>query len=307
MPTHSVRERLDAKHLGQILPHEHLIIDYGMMDGRVNPVDESLRRRCLDVLTALRKMGVGTIVDCTPPGYGRDLALLAELSAASGVSIVASTGSFCEQWHHQPAEVQSAKADELATKFIGELTGAGGCGVIKAATSHGEIRPNEKKLLIAAAIAHRATSAPIVSHTTDGLGLEQLDHYEAQGVDLTAVLVSHVCSGSEPFDYAVEIARRGAYVGLDRLGHGVHDIDHWIRLIEHLHSYGLLDRVLLSHDSVQRFTGPKKIAAHTFSEPTYLYQVFLPALERSGIREETWQLLTYENPRRWLLGERGTR
>src|SRR3712207_7301598 len=44
------------------------------------------------LLRRLREAGIGTLVDCTPPGYGRDLGLLAQLSRESGVTIVASTG-----------------------------------------------------------------------------------------------------------------------------------------------------------------------------------------------------------------------
>lgn len=289
--------------VGVVLPHEHLVIDYGMMEGRPTPVEPQLVQRCVDVLVSLHEAGVGVIVDCTPPGYGRDLELLRELSTASGVRIVASTGSFCEQWHPQPAEVAAASADELTTRFTGELGPDEGCGVIKVATSRDVITPNEEKLLMAGARTHRATGAPIVSHTTEGLGLEQLDIYEREGADLSRVLISHVCSGSEPWDYAVAIARRGAYVGLDRLGHAAQGVDHWLRLIGHLKDAGVLHRVLLSHDSVQRFTGPEEIASHTFSDPTFLVREFLPALRKHGLTHNEVTLITETNPRRWLLGE----
>lgn len=305
MVTHSVTGPLYADPTKQVLPHEHLIIDYGLMDGVPTPVGDALLRRCVEVLRRLRELGVGTLVDCTPPGYGRDLALLAQLSRESGLQIVASTGSFCEQWHHQPAEVAAAPAETLADRFVHELSAAGSCGVIKVATSHERITANEEKLLLGAARAHRVTGAPIVSHTTDGLGLEQLEIYAEEAVDPSSVLVSHVCSGSEPFDYAVEIAQRGAYVGLDRLGHEAHNIDHWIDLVLHLKNAGRLDRVLLSHDSVQRFTGPEEISAHTFSDPTYMHERFLPALRKAGVLEEEQALITRRNPHRWLLGKAG--
>jgi predicted metal-dependent phosphotriesterase family hydrolase len=304
MTLHSVTGPVSAEQIHQVLPHEHLVIDYGMMDGRPTLVDEGLQQRCVEVLRRLRRLGVGTVVDCTPPGYGRDLHLLQGLSRSSGVHIVASTGSFCEQWHHQPMEVADASVSQLVDRFADELQPSGRCGVIKAATSHGQITFNEEKLLLGAAGAHRRTGARIVSHTTDGLGLEQLALYAEEGVDSSSVLVSHVCSGTEPFDYAVEIGRRGAFVGLDRLGHDAHDIDHWVRLVQHLKSEGQLGQVLLSHDSVQRFTGPEEISSHTFSDPTYLHGTFLPALGKAGISEEEQALMTRTNPRRWLLGRR---
>jgi phosphotriesterase-related protein len=246
------------------------------------------------------------VVDCTPPGYGRDLDLLAQLSRTTGVRLVASTGSFCEQWHPQPAQVSAAPVDVLAERFVGELQ-HGACGVIKVATSRGAITKNEEKLLIAAATAHRRTGAPIVSHTTDGMGLEQLELYAAEGVAMDAVVVSHVCSGNEPFDYALELAARGALVGLDRVGHESHDLDHWVRLIVELKRANLLRQVVLSHDSVQRFSGAEAIAGHTFSDPTVVTTQLVPALERAGLTEGETHLMTHDNPSRWLLREGGPR
>jgi predicted metal-dependent phosphotriesterase family hydrolase len=304
----SVTGAWDPATPGIVLPHEHLVIDYGEMVGRITPVDAALRARCLEVLHRMRAVGIGTIVDCTPPGYGRDLALLADLSRASGVAILASTGSFCEEWHPQPQRIADASVEELVEMFVAELTdGDVACGTIKVATSAGAMTPREEKLLTAASAGHRQTGAPIVSHTTGGLGLEQLDIFVDGDVEPAAVLVSHVCSADEPPDYAVEIARRGAYVGFDRLGHDAHDLEHWARLVQRMHREGVADRVLLGHDSVQQFTGPGAIAGHTFSDPTYLITTFLPALADFGVPPEVQHLMTQENPRRWLLAGGGQR
>src|SRR5690606_37923520 len=197
------------------------------------------------------------IVDCTPPGYGRDIELLRSVARRSGMHLVAATGTFCEQWSPVPAWVAASDTEDLAASFAAEL--ARGCGVIKVATSK-RMTQIEHTALRDAAESHRATGAPIVSHTTGGLGHEQLDVFEANGIDLGAVLVSHVCSGGEPPEYAVEISRRGAYVGFDRVGHTSHEDSHWLSLVTELASAGLLDRVLLSHDSVQLFEGPEAIA-----------------------------------------------
>jgi predicted metal-dependent phosphotriesterase family hydrolase len=302
--------------LGTVLPHEHLVIDYGELTGDPAPLDDETRAACAHALAELRADGVGTLVDCTPPGYGRRPALLAELSSASGVGIVMSTGSFCEQWSPQPERAAAADVAELADWFVRELDegveGAGfgfasrspRAGVIKAATSQDAIRPNEDKLLRAAARAHRATGAAIVSHTTAGLGLEQLDLYEAEGADPTRVLISHVGFEPEPEPYAVQIAKRGAFVGLDRVGHHhFHPDEHWIRLASVLADAGHLDRILLSHDSVQRFTGPAEIAAHTFSAPWYVTRTLLPKLRAAGFDDDDLRRITAGNPARWLTGE----
>lgn len=305
MPVRSVTGHLTAAELGQVLPHEHVVIDYEQMNGADAPIDRHDSDRWIELLGQLPEAGILTLVDCTPPGYGRDLELLAELSRASGVSIIASTGSFCEQWSPQPLDVQRADVHELAATFTAELQSASGpgAGVIKVATSHGEITANEVKLLRAASAAHHATDVPIVAHTTEGLGLEQLDLYDREGVDPSAVLISHVCSGAEPVEYAIAIARRGAYVGLDRIGHDAHGIEHWVDVIIRLAEADLAEQILLSHDSVQRFSGPNAIAGHTFTDPLFLNRALLPALTERGFGPDQQHLLTHANPARWLCRE----
>jgi predicted metal-dependent phosphotriesterase family hydrolase len=63
--------------------------------------------------------------------------------------------------------------------------------------------------------------------------------------------------------------------------------------------------VLLSHDAVTEFVGPEEIAAHTFSDYTYIMSAFLPALRDAGVDEDTLNLLVQENPRKFLANATG--
>ena len=54
--------------------------------------------------------------------------------------------------------------------------------MIKCATGEGRISAKEEQVLRAAARAHKATGCPIITHTTNGMGLEQLDLFESEGV-----------------------------------------------------------------------------------------------------------------------------
>lgn len=297
---------------GIVLPHEHLLIDYGILRGEPREyVDDRLRATLIAALTGLAAHGVQAIVDCTPPGYGRYLDLMQEVSQASEVAIIAATGSFCETWAPLPWWVQRASVSELSDWFVRELTeGAGDslirAGVIKAATGE-VISPLEMRVLQAAARAQAQTGCPIVGHTTMGLGLQQLEVYEREGADLTRVLISHVGFEQDPLTYATAIAARGAYVGLDRIGH--HHFfpdDHWVSLTQALVDAGYGDRILLSHDAVTRFSGPPAIGAHTFSDYSYLPTTFLPKLRAAGMQEELVRVLSRRNPRAWLCGTTGT-
>nr|WP_299168967.1 hypothetical protein [uncultured Arthrobacter sp.] len=281
-----------------VLPHEHLVIDYNQKEGRASPPLKETEDACVEALQELPSLGIQAIVDCTPPGYGRDLAFLRQVSSRSGVHIIASTGTFCEQWSPQPSWAQKASVQELVDAFTAEIDR--GCGVIKVATSHGTASDNEIKALKAAALTHRGTGVPIVSHTTGSLGLEQVLMYEELGVELSKVLISHVCADEEPIDYALAIARRGAYVGLDRIGHASHPDKHWISIIQRFLDEGLENKVLLSHDSVQTFAGPDAIAGHTFRNIRHLPTTFHKNATCAGITENTLRQLTVHNPLRWL-------
>jgi phosphotriesterase-related protein len=272
-----------------VLPHEHVVIDYRQKEGAAPPPTLETEEDCVRVLKALPLAGIQAIADCTPPGYGRDLDFLRRVSERSGVHIIASTGTFCEQWSSQPAWVRSAAVEDLAAFFVAELNR--GCGIIKVATSHGEATGNERKAIHAAAQAHRETGAPIVSHTTGSWGIEQAGLYSKLGVDLAKVLISHVCADEEPPEYAIEIARQGAFVGFDRIGHASHTDEHWIQLIQ---------KLLLSHDSVQQFNGPEAIAGHTFSNISYLSGSFRHHALEAGLQRDTFAQLTTANPLRWL-------
>lgn len=305
----TVRGPVPGDQLGMVLPHEHLVVDHGKALGRpATPVDAATVDRIVAALARAREHGVRTIVDCTPGHYGRYLDLMAEVSAATDVHIVASTGSFCEAWAPLPQEVTSRDEASLVDEFTRELTeGAGStrlrAGVIKAATS-APTTAQERKVLRAAGRASRATGAAVVSHTSGGEGLEQLDLYADAGADLSRILVSHVGFEADPLPYAVEVAARGAWVGFDKVGrHVFFEDQHWIDLLRGMRSAGHLDRVLLSHDVVLRFSGPEHVAARTFEDYAYLPRTFLPQLAAAGFSDQELHRLTVDNPRRWLLDE----
>lgn len=289
-------------HTGIVLPHEHLVIDYRQKDGAAPPPSSAEETHCVELLRGLRVAGgVQAIVDCTPPGYGRDIDFLRRVSERSGVHIVASTGSFCEQLSEQPSWASRASVDALEEAFSAELSRS--CGVIKVATSSGTATQNERKAMEAASRVHLATGAPIVSHTSGSLGIDHVDIYESLGVDLSKVLISHVCAEDEPVSYAIEIASRGARVGFDRIGHASHSDAYWISLIQELLDRDLGDRILLSHDSVQRFTGPDAIADHKFSAMSHIPTTFRTGVA-SAIAPAVFSQLTIQNPLLWLAPNR---
>jgi phosphotriesterase-related protein len=97
--------------------------------------------------------------------------------------------------------VRALDTDVLADVFVRELTeGMGGtryrAGAIKVATGEGRMTEGEARIFRAAAQAHARTGAPIITHTTNGLGPEQAEFLLREGVDPAKVVIGHL--GFEP-------------------------------------------------------------------------------------------------------------
>jgi len=300
---------VDPKDVGACLPHEHLLIDYGELLGSPKQVPETgspVEKRVMANVRVFASAGGTLMVDCTPPGYGRYPDFMAEVGAQTGVNIVACTGGFTEQWAPLHPVVRALDTDALADVFVRELTeGMGGtryrAGALKVATGEGRMTEGEAHVFRAAARAHVRTGAPIITHTTNGLGPEQVGFLLREGVDPAKVVIGHLGFEPDPKADVSAILRHGAYVAFDRIGHHHFFPDsHWIELLRFVLDQGYQERVLLSHDAVTEFVGPDQIAAHTFSDYTYVMNSFLPSLRDAGVDEDTLNLLVRENPRNFL-------
>ena len=164
-------------------------------------------------------------------------------------------------------------AGEMADLFVREITegmedpgGGRGerftnirAGAIKIGTS-ALMRPSEKAVHIAAAMASRRTGCPITTHTTNGGGLEQARLLLESGVVPGRVIIGHQGhmddgKNAEAGDYHQEIARLGCYLQFDRVGAGNYGCDKQARLIHNLVAGGFERQILVSHDHVPYFYG----------------------------------------------------
>ena len=62
------------------------------------------------------------MLDCQPPGCGRDANMLVQLSRESGVNIIACTGFHRKKYYPQDYELFAWKAEQVAEFFIEELS-----------------------------------------------------------------------------------------------------------------------------------------------------------------------------------------
>ncbi|GIS97932.1 MAG: hypothetical protein CM1200mP25_1690 [Acidobacteriota bacterium] len=156
------------------------------------------------------------------------------------------------------------------------------------------MRPDERKVHRAIARAHLQTGLPIFTHTPHescpSCAMDQMDVIESVGVDPAHVVIGHMATlkpEHNPLATHRAIANRGAFIGLDTLGHemGRSDIPATdkVRMVTDLLDAGLEDHILLSSDqgNVRQF---KHYYGHGWSS---VLMQFVPKLRYARVPEET--------------------
>lgn len=207
---------------GVCYAHEHLIIDPSFTTFRypeflLDSVDCAVR----DV-AAFRAAGGGTLVDSMPIGGGRNAAKLAELSRRTGAHILCPTGLHLAKYYAPGHWSERLSAERLADLFVAEIEegidladgngpsiarGVHRAGLIKIATGEKGIDARAERIFEAAVATHRATGAPILTHTEQGAGgMAQLELLVSLGANLAHVVLSHTDRRPDPAYHAALLA-----------------------------------------------------------------------------------------------------
>lgn len=231
MTVRTVLGDVEASSLRAVYMHEHLILDNALI-ARDYPhihlpsVDEAIAE-----VTPCASEGVGCMVDAMPAAGGRRPARLAEVSARTGVAIVAMTGLHTPKYYvHHPWAI-TAEPDVLADLFVADIvegideydyTGpvvertTVRAGMIKVATERAEVTDRERRVFTAAADAANRTGVQILTHCEDGIGaMEQLSFFTALEFPLDRVVVSHTDKVVD-LGYHRDIMATGAFVEYDQ-------------------------------------------------------------------------------------------
>jgi phosphotriesterase-related protein len=163
------------------------------------------------------------------------------------------------------------------------------------------ISPIEERIHRASALAQRQTGLPMATHAMHSeVGLDQLDLFEQEGVDLSRVAIGH-CDSYPYLSYWLKIADRGAYIQIDNIGlqMGRHE-ERLAGLVMQLIERGHEQQILLSHD----VGVVPELRYHGGRGFTYLSETFLPRLRNLGLPDSAITTLTVENPRRFLTIDR---
>src|SRR3954447_24631126 len=299
---------IDPGELGWVLPHEHTAIALWHIANRWDYWE--LRRDepvIVDELAAFRSAGGGTLVDLTLDGVGRDPEWLARLARATGLHVVMGSGWY--RGAHYPPEllVDRRSVDALAEHIVRDATaGVGDTGVRagiigEIGTDKPWISAQEERVHRAAARASRRTGLAITTHAVQStVGLDQLDVFEAEGADLSRVVIGHADSNPS-LEYHLAIVERGATVEFDFLGMSFtalerHGEGRIVDNLRELLSRGHVERILLSQD-VCHDSQLKRYGGNGYR---YLAETFLPRLREAGVSDAEIRTITVDNPRRLL-------
>ena len=308
----TVGGKLPISAIGRTLMHEHVMVGvpgWYLDNRRPRFVRAEALARTAEAFAELRHHGVVTVVDPCPMDLGRDVEFSAEIAQRAGLNIVCATGVYTEAISGAFA-LGVLDVNEVADIFMREIEDGIGdtgirAGIVKIATGGDTVTDFERKMITAAGIAARATGVPVLSHTENCCcGHDQLDILFAQGVATERVLVGH-CDSRDAPDYQASLARRGAYVGLDRFGSDlIVPDDVRIANLMAMVAEGFIDRVVMSHDSVNCLLGgvPGRVDLESLSqiEPnsrlTHIFESILPRLRREGLGEADIDCILTGNP-----------
>ena len=326
--------------LGATTTHEHLYIDFAFAyrPAQDSPSEELadapitlenlgwIRRhyysnrsnlQLMDLDTAIsevtkyRDVGGGAIVDATSTGISRNPDALVRISRETGVHVVMGSGFYVEAAH--PADMDERGVEDLAREIIGDIVegveGSGvRAGIIGEVGCTWPLAPNERKSLLAAAIAQRETGAAILIHPGrhQDAPLEILDVLANGGAEPSRVIMGHLDRTVFEFDALLRIAASGCYLEWDLFGNeGSYypraEIDmpsdaQRLDFIRRIADAGYSDRIVLGQDI---FTKHRLVryGGHGYG---HILENIVPTMRRKGFPEDVIRAITVGNPARIL-------
>lgn len=310
MKVNTVTGAIAPEQMGFVLMHEHLYLgnwNYRMADPEWFNREEGLKM-ITGVLADAKKAGVQTMVDVTTCNMGRDMDLLKEAAERTGLQIVAATGVYVDE-SGCFAQISEDHVLKMLLREVYEGVGREKikCGVIKCGTGKYGFTDNNVKLLRACGRAQKETGLPVITHCrpqNTRQGLFQQDILEAQGADLSKVVIGHFRNG-DPIDYAENVIRRGSYIAVDQMNFNNHQLAYNLELIPELIRRGYADRLILSHDAVICYNhtrwsdwDPHQYRNYAPDSLSHMIRVVIPSLKERGVTEEEIHQIFIENPQK---------
>jgi phosphotriesterase-related protein len=294
----------DALAGGPVLFHEHLSMHYPPQAKEHFTDDVAMM---VDEVRAARADGIACIVDGGHPDMSRSLEALKRIASESGMPIVAGGGYYMQRTY--PADIATRSIDQIADDLARDATDQhlGAFGEI--GQQGGVLTDDEKKVFQAVAKAHLRTGLPVFTHNAytgtrptqnpvpPDAALRQLDVLEGAGAKPAHLAIGHVCCLDDPkAEIAQQLAKRGAFVGFDRVTIPIVPDAERVTMIMAMVEAGYADHVLISSDFAVAGSLKKNGGAGLAQAAT----VFGPMLLKAGMTPAMLHRILVDNPRRFL-------
>lgn len=298
----TVRGPISPEEMGTTLTHEHILVDFigadSISSDRWNR--DEVEKKAAPYLLEAKKLGMATLVECTPAYLGRDPRLMRMISEYTDINILTNTGFYgASNDKYMPEAAYTESAGDIAHHWTAEWDrGIDGTGIrpgfIKIGVMSGNLSVLHKKIVRAAAITHLNTGLVIASHTGPAIpAFEQLGILMEEGVSPEAFIWVHAQSERDSSAHVLA-ARTGAWVSFDGLNDN--NVYEYVRLIRNMEENQLLGKVLLSHDA--GWYRPGLPQGGEYRGYTTLFDKLVPALKKEGFTEDEIDQLLVENPAR---------
>ena len=295
--------------LGFTQSHEHSLLRKGQSYLVSPQLWQDEPDRSLAELKAYAAAGGKAVVDAQPVGCGRMASEMRQISEASGINIVASTGFHKLVFYPEGHWIFSASEEELARLYTRELLegmyedGDDARPVLETKIKAGQIKtafdtegltPRYEKLFRAAAASQRKTGAPLMIHVENGTDPRPLfDLLKSEGVPENRMIFCHMDRACAKLSWHKSFAQAGCFLEYDTIGRPKYHSDkRECEIISEMIRSGFADRLLLSLDTTRSRLG----AYGGDIDLCYMIRTFLPLLREAGVKEKDIRKLTVDNP-----------
>jgi phosphotriesterase-related protein len=281
------------------------ILDYGNQSNRKYSI-------ALEELSILREdCDNVAIVDLTNFGIQPDPNGLRFLSQGTGIPIIQGAGYYVDEYI--PEEMKDTSVDDLATEITEQVTV--GCwntdiraGIIGEIGCMWPLRPFERKVLQAAALAQQETGASINVHPGrhPDAPFEIVNVIESMGGDVNRLVMSHIDRTFQSIDDVLRLADLGCVIEYDFFG--IETSYYWfndtdlptdymrLRYIRSLIEKGFGRQIVVSQDICSK-TRLSTFGGHGYG---HLIRNVVPLMQRKEFTEFEIHTIFEETPRRLL-------
>jgi len=303
--------------LGFCQCHEHIAMRKGV-SARLNPalcIDDY--DRSLEEVKLFRRSGGDSFVEAQPCGCCRDALWLKDISAQSGVNIIASTGFHKMSFYPEDHWIKSISAAGLSEIFDRELNDGMfedgdfaelpqkqtdvRAGLIKTAYDSEELTDRYKKLFRAAAMSAVRTGRCIMIHVELQTDPRPLQEYLLElGVPAQDLMFCHMDRACRDIAMHKAILQNGSYLEYDTIGRfKYHSDEYETEIFRSVADAGYEDRLLYSLDTTR-----SRLKAYDENAIglDYILKVFNKELCNAGFSDEDIRKFSVENPRRFFAG-----